>query len=126
MLAIVYFSHAFSPPAVPSDPLEAADKSYYNSKVGVYAAVAFYLGAAPCVQELHQAVAGKPPPASILVLQSPVLRSDWIHNRREQRMRTCIAFLSDSQSRGVHGLGQGRFRASRNAGKMLLCRVLLS
>ena len=46
MLAIVYFSHAFSPPAVPSDPVEAAAKSYYNSKVGVYAAVAFYLGAA--------------------------------------------------------------------------------
>ena len=46
ILAIVYFSHAFSPPAVPSDPVEAAAKSYYNSKVGIYAAVAFYLGAA--------------------------------------------------------------------------------
>jgi hypothetical protein len=46
MLAVVYFSHAFSPPSVPSDPLEAAAKSYYNSKVGIYAAVAFYLGAA--------------------------------------------------------------------------------
>ena len=41
----MYFSHAFSPPAVPADPVEAAAKSYYNSKVGVYAAVAFYLGA---------------------------------------------------------------------------------
>ena len=46
ILAIVYFSHAFSPPPLPSDPVEAAAKSYYNSKVGIYAAVAFYLGAA--------------------------------------------------------------------------------
>jgi len=52
ILAIVYFSHAFSPPPVPSDPVEAAAKSYYNSKVGIYAAVAFYLGAAPLIMTI--------------------------------------------------------------------------
>lgn len=44
VLAIVYFSRAFEPPGVPADPAAAADKSYYNTKAGIWAAIAFYLG----------------------------------------------------------------------------------
>ena len=45
VLAIVFFSHAFSPPAAPVDVAAASEKSYYNAKAGIWAAIAFYLGA---------------------------------------------------------------------------------
>ena len=45
VLAILYFSHAFNPPAAPLNVAAAADKAYLNAKAGIWAAIAFYLGA---------------------------------------------------------------------------------
>lgn len=41
---LLYFSQTFSPPATPSDPGEAAARSYNNAYAGVWAVVFAFLG----------------------------------------------------------------------------------